>query len=102
MQQPHMNSRVVPAQELHPHGFHSKIFLFLETELRKGVTSVCILSLFPLNLAMILMEGSDLQTALCIHREATVPGGDAEMWRCGTEGCGQWAGGGGLGLDLGI
>ena len=27
----------------------------------------------------------------------TVPGGLAEPWRCGTERCGRWAGGGGLG-----
>lgn len=64
MQKPCMHFRVVTAPELQPHGFHSKIFLFLETELRKGVTYVCILSLFPLNLAMILMMVSDLQTAL--------------------------------------
>lgn len=38
MQKPCMHFRVVTAPELQPHGFHSKIFLFLETELRKGVT----------------------------------------------------------------
>ena len=32
----------------------------------------------------------------------TVPGGVQELWRCGTEGCGQWAQWGGLGLNLGI
>ena len=30
-----------------------------------------------------------------------VPGGVPELWRCGTEGCGQWAWWGGLGLDWG-
>ena len=29
----------------------------------------------------------------------TVPGGAPELWGCGTEGCGQWAWWGGLGLD---
>ena len=29
----------------------------------------------------------------------TVPGGVQEPWRCGTEGRGVWAWGGGLGLD---
>jgi len=32
----------------------------------------------------------------------TVPGGVQERWRCGTEGCGQWAWWDGLGLDLGM
>ena len=32
----------------------------------------------------------------------TAPGGVPEPWGCGTEGCGQWARWGGLGLDLGI
>ena len=32
----------------------------------------------------------------------TVPGGAQELWRCGTEGCGQWARWGGLGLNSGI
>ena len=32
----------------------------------------------------------------------TVPGGVPEPWRCGSEGRGQWAQWGGLGLDLGI
>ena len=32
----------------------------------------------------------------------TVHEGVPEPWRCGTEGCGQWAWGGGLGLGLGI
>ena len=31
----------------------------------------------------------------------TVPGGAQELWRCGTEGRGQWAQWDGLGLDLG-
>jgi len=30
----------------------------------------------------------------------TIPGGVPEPWGCGTEGRGQWAWGGGLGLDL--
>ena len=34
--------------------------------------------------------------------EVTIPGGVPEPWRCGTEGCGQWARWGGLMLDLGI
>ena len=29
----------------------------------------------------------------------TVPGGAPELWGCGTEGRGQWARWGGLGLD---
>jgi len=29
-----------------------------------------------------------------------IPGGVQEPWRCGTKGCGPWAQGGGLGLDL--
>ena len=29
----------------------------------------------------------------------TVPGGVRGPWKCGTEGCGQWAWCGGLGLD---
>jgi len=29
-----------------------------------------------------------------------IPGGVQDTCRCGTEGCGYWAGGGGLGLDL--
>ena len=32
----------------------------------------------------------------------TIPGGVPEPWRFGTEGCGQWARWGGLGLDLGV
>ena len=32
----------------------------------------------------------------------TIPGDVQELWRCGTEGRGQWARWGGLGLDLGI
>ena len=32
----------------------------------------------------------------------TVLGGIPELWGCGTEGRGQWARWGGLGLDLGI
>ena len=32
----------------------------------------------------------------------TVPAGVPELWRCGTEGCEQWAQWGGLGLDSGI
>ena len=32
----------------------------------------------------------------------TIPGGVPEPWGCGTEGRGQWAWWGGLGLDLGI
>ena len=31
-----------------------------------------------------------------------IPGGVPELRRCGTEGCGQWARRGGLGLGLGI
>ena len=30
----------------------------------------------------------------------TVPGGVQGPWRCGTEGRGQWCGGGGLMVDL--
>ena len=30
----------------------------------------------------------------------TVPGGVQELWRCGTEVCGQWVWWDGLGLDL--
>ena len=29
-----------------------------------------------------------------------MPGGVPEPWRCGTEGCGQWHGGMGLGLEI--
>ena len=32
----------------------------------------------------------------------TIPGGVPEPWRCGTEGRGQWAWWGGLGLGMGI
>jgi len=32
----------------------------------------------------------------------TIPGGVPEPWKCGTEGCGHWAGWAGLGLGLGI
>ena len=32
----------------------------------------------------------------------TISGGVQGTWGCGTEGCGQWARWGGLGLDLGI
>jgi len=30
----------------------------------------------------------------------TIPGGVQELWGCGTEGCGQCAGGGRLGLNF--
>ena len=30
----------------------------------------------------------------------TIPGGVPQLWGCGTEGCGQWARWGGLGLGL--
>ena len=32
----------------------------------------------------------------------TIPGGDPELWRCGTWENGQWAQWDGLGLDMGI
>ena len=32
----------------------------------------------------------------------TIPGDVQEPWRCGSEGWGQWAQWGGLGLDVGI
>ena len=32
----------------------------------------------------------------------TIPGGVPDPWRCGTEGCGQWARWGGVGLGLGV
>ena len=37
------------------------------------------------------------------HLEVTTPGGVPELWRCGTEGRGQWAwwGWAGVGLDHG-
>ena len=30
----------------------------------------------------------------------TIPGGVQELWRCGTEGCGQWAWWGWVGIGL--
>ena len=32
----------------------------------------------------------------------TVPGGVSELWRCGTEGCGQWARWAGVGALRGL
>ena len=42
------------------------------------------------------------QAVAQLHREwgVTIPGGVPEPWGCGTEGRGQWAWGGELGLDL--
>ena len=36
-------------------------------------------------------EWSDMGTAAQGGGGVTVPGGVPEPWRCGTEGCGQWA-----------
>ena len=35
-------------------------------------------------------------------REVIVPGGVPGPWRCGTEGCGQWAQWGGVGVGVGL
>ena len=37
-----------------------------------------------------LKEWSDTGTAAQGADGITVPGGVQELWRCGTEGCGQW------------
>ena len=38
-----------------------------------------------------LKELSDIGTAAQGSGGVTIPGGAQELWRCGTEGCGQWA-----------
>ena len=45
---------------------------------------------------------AELQWHCCTGRWGHRPWGCLEPWGCGTEGCGQWAQWGGLGLELGI
>jgi len=48
-------------------------------------------------------EGAVLQRHSCTGSGGvTIHGGVQHTWRCGAEGCGQWAWWDGLGLDLGI
>jgi len=65
------------------------------------------LSIF-FTLRLSIRKNSSKRVAMHWHRPprevggVTIPGGVPGPWRCGTEGCGQWAWWGGLGLDLGI
>jgi len=45
-------------------------------------------------------EWSSIGTGCPGSGGVTIPGVVQEWWRCGTEGCGQWAWWDGLGLDL--
>ena len=58
---------------------------------------------FRLNIGKNFSERAVMQWQSCPGGGGvTIPRGVQELWRCGTEGCGQWAWWDGLGLGLGL
>ena len=58
---------------------------------------------FRLNIGKNFSERAVMQWQSCPGGGGvTIPRDVQELWRCGTEGCGQWAWWDGLGLGLGL